>query len=213
LNDDFSRFVGNPLPVMRPHDHLRVLGVGRLVAKKGFDLFVEACGILQRESVPFQAVIVGDDDDVGDGVNVGDALRDRISKLRLTERVRMLGQMGQAELFRQYLDADVLCLPCRVLSNGDRDGIPNVLIEAMSGGAAVVSTRVSGIPELVEDGVNGLLVPENDPEALAAALIRLHGDRELLERLAHAGQQTVRERFDGDRLAEELASLFHQVVA
>lgn len=213
LNDDFSRFVADPLPLMRRHDNLRVLGVGRLVAKKGFDLFVEACGILQQESVPFQAAIVGEDDDVGDGVHVGDALRHRISDLRLTERLRMLGQMGQAELFRQYLGADVLCLPCRVLSNGDRDGIPNVLIEAMSCGVAVVSTRVSGIPELVEDGINGLLVPENDSKALAAALVRLHEDRELRERLARAGRETIRERFDGDRLAQELASLFQQVVA
>lgn len=212
LNDDFSRFIRDHLPATRGHHHLRILGVGRLVAKKGFDLFVEACGILQQNAVPFHAVIVGDDDDVGDGVRVGDVLRDRIAKLGLEERVGMLGQMGQAELFRQYLAADVLCLPCRVLSNGDRDGIPNVLVEAMSCGVAVVSTRISGIPELVEDGVNGLLVPENDPKALADALIRLHEDRELLGRLARAGRETAGEQFDGDRLAEELASLFKQVV-
>jgi glycosyltransferase involved in cell wall biosynthesis len=213
LNDDFSNFVRGPRPAVREHDDLRVIGVGRLVAKKGFDLLVDACGILQRHSVPIEAVIVGDDDDVGDGVRVGDVLRGRISKLGLEERVTMLGQMGQAELFRQYVGADVLCLPCRVLSNGDRDGIPNVLVEAMSCGVAVVSTPVSGIPELVQDGVNGLLVPENDPQALADALRRLHEDRELLGRLARAGRETVRERFDGDRLAAELASLFKQVVA
>ncbi len=94
------------------------------------------------------------------------------------------------------------------MGNGDRDGIPNALVEAMSTGVPVVTTPVSGIPELVEDGTSALVVPQEDPEALAGALRRLHDDPELAQRLGVAGQGVVLERFDGDRLAEELATLF-----
>ena len=78
--------------------------------------------------------------------------------------------MSQAELFDEYRHASAFCLPCRVMDDGDRDGIPNVLAEAMACGVPVVTTPISGIPELIEDGVNGLLVPCDVPEALADAL-------------------------------------------
>jgi glycosyltransferase involved in cell wall biosynthesis len=120
--------------------------------------------------------------------------------------------MGQADLLREYRRASALCMPCRVLEN-DRDGIPNVLVEAMAAGAPVVATGVSGIPELVTDEENGLLVPPDDPRALADALVRLHGDPALAARVAEAGQRTVRERFDGDRLARRLAQLFEEAIA
>jgi colanic acid/amylovoran biosynthesis glycosyltransferase len=99
-----------------------------------------------------------------------------------------------------------------VLEN-DRDGIPNVLVEAMAAGAPVVATRVSGIPELVAHEVNGLLVEPDDPAALADALVRVHGDRELAARIAAAGRRTVEERFDGDVLARRLADLFAEALA
>jgi glycosyltransferase involved in cell wall biosynthesis len=100
-----------------------------------------------------------------------------------------------------------------VLDDGDRDGIPNVLVEAMASGLPVVSTSVSGIPELVRDGENGLLVPPDDPVALADALLRLRRDPELAARLASAGRETVRQRFDGELLARRLASLFEEAIA
>src|SRR6185436_9576389 len=94
------------------------------------------------------------------------------------------------------------------LSSGDRDGIPNVLVEAMACGLPVVTTGVSGIPELVSDGANGLLVPPDDPVAVAAALLRLHREPALAARLGAAARATVAGRFDGDRLARQLADLF-----
>lgn len=212
LNDDFLRFSR-----LRPSDRparggLRLLAVGRLVRKKGFDVFVEACGLLDRRGVAFEAAIVGEDDDVGDNFRVGEDLRQRIARLGLEGRVRMLGQSGQLELYHHYRDATVFCLPCRVLDSGDRDGIPNVLLEAMSCGVPVVTTPVSGIPELIEDRTNGLLVPQEDPDALARAIEMLHADRDLARRLGCAGRATVRERFDGDVLAHRLATLFERVI-
>jgi glycosyltransferase involved in cell wall biosynthesis len=205
LNADFTRLAHTPAPSDR-HDTLRVLGVGRLVAKKGFDVLVEACDILRSRDVTFDALIVGQDD------RHGDAIRERIARLGLQDRVRLPGVMSQADLLREYRRATALCLPCRVLDN-DRDGIPNVLVEAMAAGTPVVATRVSGIPELVDHDVNGLLVPPEDPEALADMLLRLHGDPGYAEQLARAGRATVAERFDGQRLANRLAALFEEAIA
>jgi glycosyltransferase involved in cell wall biosynthesis len=201
LNADFARLVREPAPTAARNGRLRVLGVGRLVAKKGFDVFVEACAELRRRDVPFEALIVGQDD------KHGDVVRERIAALELGDRVALPGPMGQAELLAEYRRAGALAMPCRVLEN-DRDGIPNVLVEAMAAGAPVVATGVSGIPELVEHEVNGLLVEPDDPAALADALVRLHERPDLAASMAAAGRRTVEQRFDGDRLADRLADLF-----
>jgi len=119
--------------------------------------------------------------------------------------------MGPEDLLGEYRRAGALCMPCRVLPS-DRDGIPNVLVEAMAAGAPVVATAVSGIPELVEHEVNGLLIEPDDPQALADALLRLHDDPELTRRLTDNARATVRERFDGDRLARQLAALFRETL-
>jgi glycosyltransferase involved in cell wall biosynthesis len=211
LNDDFSKFLRRGGRKGSATGGLRLLSVGRLVRKKGLDVVVEACGILNRRGVSFQATIIGDDDDIGDGGPVSVDLRHRIDRLGLGSRIQLLGQIGQEELYEHYRTATVFCLPCRVMGDGDRDGIPNVLLEAMSCEVPVITTPVSGIPELVEDGTNGLLVPQDDPEALADALIRLHGDPELAKRLAATGEATVREQFNGEHLAEQLATLFDGV--
>jgi glycosyltransferase involved in cell wall biosynthesis len=179
-----------------------VLAVGRLVEKKGFDVLVEACAELRRSGVDMQATIVGEPGEHED------ELRRLIRVHDLGEAVTVAGPMTQAELRREYERAAALCLPCRVMSNGDRDGIPNVLVEAMACGLPVVTTAVSGIPELVVDGENGLLVPPDDPAAVAGSLRRLRDEPELARRLGEQGRASVAERFDGDALARQLADLF-----
>jgi glycosyltransferase involved in cell wall biosynthesis len=135
-------------------------------------------------------------------------IRRLIERHGLGDRVCLIGPRGQAELYRLYRHASVFCLPCRVLGNGDRDGIPNVLVEAMACGLPVVTTPVSGIPELVSHDSTGLLVPQDDPRALAAQLLRVARDPQLARRLAASASASVAERFDGDRLAVRMADLF-----
>jgi glycosyltransferase involved in cell wall biosynthesis len=206
LNADFSRLMADTTVNGRTHTGVRLLGVGRLVDKKGFDVMVEACGVLHRRGVPFEAVIAGPEDDAGP------ALRARIGELGLDGTIRLAGQMSQSELLDEYRRASAFCLPCRVLDNGDRDGIPNVLAEAMAAGAPVVTTAISGIPEIVRDGVNGLLVAPDDPQAVADAVLRLRGDRELAERISREARATVAREFDGERLAGTLEALFKDVI-
>ncbi|HEX2103544.1 MAG TPA: glycosyltransferase [Solirubrobacteraceae bacterium] len=208
LNADFSRLMGEEhAPAPGPNGTLRLLGVGRLVAKKGFDTVVDACRLLQERGVPFEAVIVGPDDDAGP------ALHARIGELGLEGHIRLEGQMSQAELLEEYRRASAFCLPCRVLDNGDRDGIPNVLAEAMACGAPVVTTAISGIPEIVRDGVNGLLVAPDDPAGLADAVLRLRENRALAQRISEEAAATVRRELDGERLAVRLQSLFREAIA
>ena len=207
LNADFSRLISDDATVNgHERDGVRLLGVGRLVDKKGFDVMVEACGLLDRRGVQFEAVIAGPDDDAAP------ALRARIGELGLGSRIRLAGQLSQAELLEQYRRASAFCLPCRVLDNGDRDGLPNVLAEAMAAGAPVVTTAISGIPEIVRDGVNGLLVAPDDPHAVADAVLRLRGDRALAQRISVEGRATVERELDGERLAGTLQSLFREVI-
>jgi glycosyltransferase involved in cell wall biosynthesis len=157
--------------------------------------------------VPFEAVLAGPDDDAAA------VIRTRIADAGLQEHIRLTGQLSQAELLEEYRRASALCLPCRVLDNGDRDGIPNVLAEAMACGTPVVTTAVSGIPELVRDDVNGLLVAPDDPAAVADAIQRVHGDRELSARLSDGARATIRDAFDGDQLTGTLARLFREALA
>ena len=205
LNADFERLLETPAPAASANGTLRVVGAGRLVAKKGFDVMVEACAVLERRGVRVEAVIAGQDD------KHGDCVRAAIRRHGLDGRVRLPGPLSQAGLLAEYRRASALCMPSRLLPD-DRDGIPNVLVEAMAAGVPVVASAVSGIPELVAHEVNGLTVPPEDPEALADALLRLHRDRALAARLAQAGRATVSERFDGDRLASGLAAMFARAV-
>jgi glycosyltransferase involved in cell wall biosynthesis len=211
LNADFARILAEGAPPPTPNGRFRVLAVGRLVTKKGFDVLVEAVGILAELGLPVEALIVGHRAPLEP--EIGPQLERAISELGLDGRVRMVGSMSQIELFDEYRRASAFCLPCRVADSGDRDGIPNVMVEAMACALPVVSTNVSGIPELVVSGQNGLLVPPEDPASVANALQRLHDDRELAGRLGREAAETVRMRFDGDRLAAELATLFREATA
>jgi glycosyltransferase involved in cell wall biosynthesis len=147
-------------------------------------------------------VIVGEDGDAAD------ALRARVDAAGLGDAVRFLGAQPQDRLPQHYRWADVFVLPCRVMDDGDRDGIPNVLMEAMVFGLPVVTTPVSGIPELVEHDVNGLLVAPGDAAAVAGAIERAADDPLLRRRIAATARRTVVTRFDAEAMAARLVALF-----
>jgi glycosyltransferase involved in cell wall biosynthesis len=179
-----------------------ILAVGRLVEKKGFDQLIDACAQLSQEGVRFTCHIVGEHGSARDG------LREQIDRLGLADRVHLLGAVTQDQLRQIYRSARVFALPCQIMDDGDRDGFPNVLGEAMAMGVPVVSTAISGIPEMIDDGVHGLLVAPRKPRALAAALRRVLTDAELHARLARAGRERICERFDSRRTTLALRDLF-----
>ncbi len=166
-----------------------VLSVGRLVPKKGLNDLISACQLLKARGVKFRCAIVGEGPLRGE-------LESQISALGLQHSVTLLGAMAHDRLVALYGQASVFALSPQVMEDGDRDGIPNVLAEAMAAGLPVVSTRVSGIPELVEDGHTGLLVGPKDPLALAAAVERLLNDPAQSQRLAQAARRKMEDSFE-----------------
>jgi glycosyltransferase involved in cell wall biosynthesis len=180
-----------------------VLAVGRLVEKKGFDQLVAACALLKQRGASLRCLIVGEDGDAGA------ALRAQIAALNLADVVQLQGAVAQDALREIYRGAHAFALPCRITADGDRDGFPNVLAEAMAMGVPVVTTAISGIPEMIDHGVHGLLV-EGDAVSLADALERLLNDAALHARLARAARERICERFDSRRTTLALRDLFAQ---
>ena len=194
---DFFSFGAAPT-CGRPY---RILSVGRLVAKKGYDDLLRALAILDRDGLDFEFTHIGSGELEGE-------IRRLTGKLNLHHRVRLLGTLAHDQVLAHYRRAHCVALACKVAENGDRDGIPNVLIEAMAVGVPVVSTRVSAIPELVEDGVTGALVDPGRPEAMARSIARIltrtEGRGELLAR----ARKKVEREFDQKRCIQGLFELF-----
>ncbi len=166
-----------------------VLAVGRLVPKKGHDDLVLACARLRDSGCVFRCRIVGAGPE-------RDTLQALIDAHGLDGVVELAGSMTHESLALLYREARVFALSPRITSNGDRDGIPNVIVEAMASGLPVVSTQISGIPEIVRDRATGLLVPAADPAALAAAIGELLADERLARRLADSARALVASDFD-----------------
>jgi colanic acid/amylovoran biosynthesis glycosyltransferase len=163
--------------------------VGTLHEVKGQGVLVEACRLLVQEGVDLRCTLVGDGRDRA-------ALTQAIAKAGLEERVELAGSLARADVAALLRSAHAVVAPSVPTAEGKREGIPVVLMEAMASGVPVVASGISGIPELVDDGVSGLLVPPRDPGALARALRRLHDDPGLRERLARAGREKVEREFD-----------------
>jgi glycosyltransferase involved in cell wall biosynthesis len=121
-----------------------------------------------------------------------------------------LGTQPHHRVIDEYRKADLFVLGCEVASNGDRDGIPNVFLESMAMGVPVLATRVSAIPELVEDGRTGLLVDPGEHEAMAQCMVKLLGDEELRHRIIAAARRRVREEFNNRELIQKLAAVFEE---
>jgi colanic acid/amylovoran biosynthesis glycosyltransferase len=188
-------------PFSAPADRAaRILAVGRLIEKKGFGDLVDACALLAAQGRRFGCDIVGSGP-------LAVALAARIAEHGLRDTVRLLGPYSQDEVQRAIRGAAVMAAPCVVGSDGNRDGLPTVLLEAMALGTPCVATPVTGIPEAIEDERTGLLVAERRPAQLAGALARMLDDASLRVCLAGAARARVEERFDADRNAARLRAV------
>jgi colanic acid/amylovoran biosynthesis glycosyltransferase len=174
-----------------------VLSVGRLVPEKGFPLLIEAFAQVARTRPDIRLVVAG-------GGPLEPDLRGQVERLGLAERVDFAGYVGQDDMPGYFARCHAFCLPSFA------EGVPIVLMEAMATGRPVLTTRIAGIPELVQDGQTGLLVSPGSAAELTAALARLADDAELRERLGQAGRRWVEAEFDARKNAAQLADLFAQ---
>ncbi|MCB8836721.1 glycosyltransferase family 4 protein [Aurantimonas sp. VKM B-3413] len=176
----------------------RIVSVGRTVEKKGFADLIRALARLKDRDWRF--------DHIGGGPLTGQ-LHLQAEKAGISDRITWHGTRERGDVYALMAAADLFVLPSRIARTGDRDGLPNVLMEAQAHRLPVVSTRVSAIPELVEDGQTGLLVEERDPKALASAIARLMDDPDLARRLGAAGAARVRRRFSPEPGIDRIAAL------
>jgi glycosyltransferase involved in cell wall biosynthesis len=174
---------------------VRLLAAGRFSATKGFEYLLEACKILQDKHFPFMLTLVG-----GGGLCVGGYLGPRLAKMRtalgLEARVQMPGLVSHNDLPGLLEAHDIFVAPCVVAPNGERDGIPNVVIEAMAFGLPVISTQVNAIPEIVRNGETGLAVPQRDAAALAEAVLYMSAHPDAARLMAANGRKLALEIFD-----------------
>ncbi len=182
-----------------PADPVILLSVGRAVPKKGYGDLLAALALLPRD-LHWRMIHIG-------GGPLLPDLRREAERRGLADRIAWRGAQTEDVVRAAYREADLFVLASRISGDGDRDGLPNVLLEALSQRCPVAATAVSAIPELVADGVTGTLVPPGDPAAMAAAITRLVSDPALRARLAAAGEARVRRDFPLERGIGRIAAL------
>ncbi|MEZ5538156.1 MAG: glycosyltransferase [Thiolinea sp.] len=185
-----------------PRDAALILGVGRLVEKKGFINLLDACSQLKQQGISYKCVIIGEGPE-------RTTLENRITELKLNDQVLMPGEMTQDKVLEWIRKATVFALPCTVSNSGDRDGLPTVLLECMALGLPAVSTRVAGIPEIIDDQQTGRLVPHNSSGKLAEALTEmLTMPAEARTEMARAAHRKAERLFNLQTNVQTLSSLF-----
>ena len=184
-----------------PHDGFNILSVGRLVPKKGFDVLIDACRLLQLRGAEFTCRIIGDGPMRSD-------LEEQVNQNSLFERIEWVGSVPSSDIVSYYEAADVFVLPCVVEADGNRDGIPNVIAEAMAMELPVISSEISGIPELVVHNETGFLLQPHDSDAVARAIATLVSDRHLSRHMGKAGRQRIKLVFDSKNCLERLYQFY-----
>jgi glycosyltransferase involved in cell wall biosynthesis len=194
---DMSRFAPPRCPPTGP---FTIISVARFVEKKGLPILIDACRILRDRGLDFRCEIIGKGE-------LRYPLECQVRDSNLGGCVRLLEPLPQQEIVRHYQDAHLLALPCIVGQDGNRDGLPVSIIEALACGLPVISTPVTGIPEAVRHGVNGLIVPEGDATSLANAIERVMRDTDLYMGLRSAARPSVVQDFDQAKTAAKLYEL------
>ncbi len=183
-----------------------IISIGRLIEKKGFSDLIEACRLLRERGVNFHCEIIGEGP-------LELALREQIRSAALTSSVTLSGPLPQEEVRMRLSRSAIFALPCVTEAGGGMDNLPTVVMEAMAAALPVVSTAIGGVPEMVQDGITGILLPEHQPAAIAEALRRLLSDRELLNSLGKAGRARATSLFALDQNVQTLRALFQQLGA
>ena len=195
---DVTKFQKSP----NPRNPGRIVSVARLFKKKGFDCAVEACSRLDRSGILFSFEIVGDGPEK-------ERLAALIDQYGLNGKVKLLGAKSNDEVASLLNSAGIFLMPCIRDENGDMDGIPVAMMEAMACGIPVVSSRISGIPDLVRDGENGFLVEPGNAVAVAEKLTQLIHKTDLIERFGVMARRHVMDQFDMEKNAEKLRELIN----
>ncbi|HWE82593.1 MAG TPA: glycosyltransferase, partial [Gaiellaceae bacterium] len=174
------------------------LAVGTFVPHKGFGTALEAIALATARDVPVRLELIGDGPEL-------EGLRERAGARRLGSHVDFRGRLPNEVVLDRLTSSLALIVPSEVQPDGDRDGLPVAILDAAACGVPAIATGISGIPDFVVDGVTGLIVPERDPEALLAAMVRLVDDPTLAARLGEAARARLEERHDSDRELRKLA--------
>ena len=198
---DLSKFPYNEFTSRERH----ILAVGRLVPKKGFSVLLEALSLLKKQNIRMHCTLVG-------GGPLYEDLSARTEALDIADTVTMVGPMPQPDIIRLMKNSNMVVAPCVISDDGDRDGLPTVLLESMALGTPVISTQVAGIPELVIDGETGLCVPSENPQALAEAMSRLLDDHDICRTFSRNGRALIEREYDEDRNAAKLRQIFNDAI-
>jgi glycosyltransferase involved in cell wall biosynthesis len=197
---DLSRFhppdFGSGIPA--------IVSIGRLIEKKGFADLIEACRLLKPRGRDFTCEIIGEGP-------LEAALRSQIAEAGLEGCVKLAGPLAQSEIALRLSRATIFVLPCTREEGGGMDNLPTVIMEAMAAGLPVISTPLAGVPEMVEQGINGELAPERDPKAICAAMERLIVDPARARAMGDKGRQIAREKFSIEESGRQLWRLFEGI--
>jgi glycosyltransferase involved in cell wall biosynthesis len=199
----FSETGGGEKAAKAPYS---LLTVARMTEKKGLPTIYAALKILQDKGIAFNHTLVGDGDDRDDILNL-------IRQLGLEKSCHWAGTRTHEEVLQFFRDSDLFVLGCEIAKNGDRDGIPNVLVESLAMEVPAVSTTVSGVPEILENNTTGLTVPPSDPERMALAMRDLLTDEGLRAQIKEGGRQKVIQEFDNRIHIDVLAELYRKALA
>ncbi|BHH84398.1 glycosyltransferase [Desulforhopalus sp. 52FAK] len=183
-----------------PHN---IFTVARLTTKKGLPTIYKALALLKQKGINFSHTLIGDGDDREEIVQL-------IETLDLGACCQWLGTKTHEEVLKNFRNSDLFVLGCEIAPNGDRDGIPNVLVESLAMGIPALSTHISAIPEILINEKTGLTVPPKDPEIMAQAIERMLTDFQLRDRLIKGGKEHVAAHFNNKQLIGDLAKIFKE---
>lgn len=193
----------NDRDISKTDNSYKIFTVARLTTKKGLPTIYRALHLLKQKGITFTHTLIGDGDD-------RDVITELIKTLGLGKQCQCLGTQTHGEVIQQFSTSDLFVLGCEIAPNGDRDGIPNVLVESLAMGVPALSTNISAIPEILINEQTGLTVAPQDPEAMALAMERILTDTKLRDHLIKSGKELVSSTFDNKKLIEKMAKIFRK---